>query len=178
VLPPAVVLVLTYTVKPLLVPSYLIVIVPALVLVVAAGLVRLADRRVAVAATTAVLVVSLLGLVDWYRDDGTEQWRAAVATVLADAAPGEGLVAVPTQAGGAVDYYLRRLDGPTLERLSPSVEDAPGPEVLWQVNRATERERLPDWDPLQTYGRWRDEHYRLVEERSFERVDVRRYERR
>lgn len=178
VLPPVVVLVVTYTVKPLLVASYLIVIVPALVLVVAAGLVRLADRRVAVATTVAVLLVSLLGLVDWYRDDGTEQWRGAIESVLADAAPGDGLVAVPTSARGAVDHYLRRLDGPPLEQLSPSLEDPPGPAVLWQLNRATRNERLPDWDPLRTYGRWRDEHYRLVDERSFERVDVRRYERR
>ncbi len=178
VLPPLVVVVSTYTVKPLLVPSYLIVIVPAMALVVAAGLVRIADRRVAAAATAAVLVVSLVGVADWYRDDGPEQWRGATATVLAEASPGDGLVTVPTSGRGAVDYYLRRLDGPALEQLSPSVEDPPGPDVLWQINRATLRERLPDWDPLRTYARWRDEHYRLVEEQSFRRVDVRRYERR
>jgi len=124
-----------------------------------------------------VVVVSLIGVAGWTADDGPEQWRGATEVLLAEASPGDGLVAVPTSARGVVDHYLRRLDGPPLDVLTPSVEDPPGPDDLWQINRATRRERLPDWDPLRTYARWRDAHYRLMEERSFDRVEVRRYER-
>jgi hypothetical protein len=173
------VLLVTYTVKPLLVPSYLMVVVPAMALVAAAGIVRFADRRVAGVAGAVLLAACLLGLVRYHRQDSQEEWRQAVASVLADAAPGDGLVAVPTQSGGAVDYYVRHGDGPPLESLSPSIEDPPGPAVLWEIERnAPGPHEMPDWDPLQTYDRWVDEHYRLDEERSFERVVVRRWERR
>jgi mannosyltransferase len=175
--PPAVVLVVTYTVKPLLVPSYLIVIVPAMALVAAAGIVRIADRRVAGVAAAVLLAASVLGLVRYHRQDGQEAWREAVASVLADARPGDGIVAHPTQSRGVVDYYVRHGDGPPLDALSPSIEDGPGPAVVWEVQRNAEGPSpLPDWDPLQTYDRWVDEHYRLEEERTFERVVVRRYE--
>jgi mannosyltransferase len=177
VLPPLVVLVSTYTVKPLLISSYLIVVVPALAIVSAAGLTRISRPNHRVAAVTALVVVSLLGWLGWRADDGTEQWRPAVEVLRAEAQTDDGVVVVPTQARGVVGYYLRHPDGPPLRVLTPSAEDPAGPEVLWQIRRDTLRERLPDWDPLQTYARWRDEHYRLVEEWSFERVALERYER-
>jgi mannosyltransferase len=180
VVPPVVVLVSTYTVKPLLVPSYLLVIVPAMAIVAAAGVVRFADRRVAGVAAAVLLAASLLGLVRYHRQEGQEAWREAMASVLDDAGPEDGIVAVPTHARPLVRYYVRHSDGPQLDTLVPSAEDGPGPAVVWELQRDAPgpQDVLPDWDPLQTYDRWLDDHYRLDDERSFERVVVRRWERR
>jgi mannosyltransferase len=177
VVPPVLVIACTYTAKPLLVPSYLIVIVPAMAIVAAAGVVRFADRRVAAVAAVVLLVASVHGVVRYQRQDGGEAWREATASVLADAAPEDGLVANPTHARPLVEYYVRHSDGPRLETIVPSIEDGPGPEVLWEVQRnAPGPSPLPDWDPLQTYDRWLDAHYRLDEERSFHQVVVKRYQ--
>lgn len=177
--PPVLVLVSTYTVKPLLVPSYLIVVVPAMVIVAAAGIVRFADQRVGRAVAVALVVASLVGVADERRQPGQEAWREATASVLADAGPDDGLVAHPTQARALVDYYVRHSDGPRLDTIVPSVEDPPGPAVVWKIERDPDGpSSLPDWDPLRTFDRWVDEYYRLDEERSFTRVVVRRYERR
>jgi mannosyltransferase len=177
--PPILVILCTYTAKPLLVPSYLIVIVPAMAVVAAAGIVRFADRRVAGAAAVVLLVASVHGVVRYQREDGEEAWREATASVLADARPRDGLVAYPTHARPLVGYYVRHSDGPFLETIVPSIEDPAGPEVVWEVQRnAPGPSPLPDWDPLRTYDRWVAEYYEVAEERSFDRVVVRRLERR
>jgi mannosyltransferase len=177
--PPVLVVLCTYTAKPLLVPSYLIVIVPAMAIVAAAGVVRFAHRRVAHAVGVALLIASLLGVARYHRQDSRELWDDAVASVLADAGPGDALVAYPTLARPLVEYYVRHSDGPHLETVVPSAGDPVGPEVVWEVQRnARGPSPLPDWDPLQTYDRWVAHHYRVAEERSFDGVVVRRLERR
>jgi hypothetical protein len=76
-----------------------------------------------------------------------------------------------------VTYYLRHVDGPPLELLTPASGEPAGSDDLWEIRRNTTAERLQDWDPLGTYADWRERHYRLADERRFDRVLLRRYER-
>lgn len=157
----------TYTVKPLLVTRFLVVVVPALALLVAAGIRRL-PLPLGAAAVAAVTFVSALGIQDWYDAGDYEDWRGAVNHVEASAAPGDEVVVLPPRAVHAVRYY-----GPDLRTVSPSGADDLAGRGLWLVERRTlGDERVPP-----ELARALAEEYRLVEERSFTYLRVRRFER-
>lgn len=168
VLPVAAVVVSTYTVKPLLVARFLIVVVPALALLVAVAIRRL-PAPVAALAAVAVAVVSLQGVRDWYAVDGFEDWRGAVAAVEAAVEPGDAVMTLPSRAVHAVRYY-----GPDLETVSPE-PGATTADRLWIIDRrsrfGTERPPPPGFDP------WLFGNYRLVGEQRFTRLTVLLFER-
>lgn len=164
------VVVSTYTVKPLLLARYLVVVVPALALLVAWAVRRL-PRVAGAAALAAVAAVSAQGVRDWYDVGSYEDWRGAVASVEASARSDDDVVAVPGRAVHAVRYY-----GPDLRTVSPTALDTAAGERLWLLDRrsqlGTERPVPADFDEVLAA------RYELVEERSFVNVDVRLYERR
>jgi hypothetical protein len=176
VLPFAVVVASTYTAKPLLVGRFLIVVVPALAMVAALGVVRCRDRRLAAVVAAALIIVSVLGVASWHREDGREPWRQATASVLAAAAPGDALVVVPAQLEPTVEYYLRRLDGPPLDLVRPAADDEASSGRLWEIASNPDAGPAPPWDPLRDYDEWRDDHYSLAGERTFDDMVVRQYE--
>ena len=180
VLPLAVVIVLTYTGKPLLEPRYLIIVCPALALVAALGLVRLPQRQVARAAGVALVAVSVLGVVQWYRTDGREDWRAATAAVLAAAQPGDIVVVQPFEAEPTVAYYERRAGRTSPPLAGPSDDDPATAPRLWEVDRRVTGPppELQEWNPRLGYEAWRDRNYVLAASQPFRRVDVLLYERR
>lgn len=182
-LPVVVLVVSTYTVKPLLHPRYLIIVVPAFTLLAAAGLVWVVDRvgrAVAVGVAGVALVVAVAGAATHYAYNTRHEWRTATAMVLDDAQPGDSLVVVPWQSVRAVDYYQRRLPGPEVPALQPNAGDPPAGPRLWVVDRVRDVEMDTEaWNPMPTFEQWRDEHYELVDEReASENIAVRLYHRR
>jgi mannosyltransferase len=169
VLPVAGVLASTYTAKPLLVPRYLIVVVPALALVAAHALVHLADRRLAAAGGVALVAVSVLGLVTWYTTPSKEDWPSAVEQVLEGRRPGDALVVVPFTAEPTVAFELRKRGVDDLDLLAPAASDPPTDGRVWELRRRVSGERPIEvpWDPLAGYADWLDRHYTTVSERSF-----------
>lgn len=106
------------TVKPLLVPRYLIVALPAYALLIGLGVSSIARSRVAlIAAITLALVVLCYGNV-WRTSTG-EDWRAIVKTIGERAHPDDAIVVFPATAVSAFSYYarhdsaLRNRSGPT-----------------------------------------------------------------
>ncbi|MBA2280953.1 MAG: glycosyltransferase family 39 protein [Acidimicrobiia bacterium] len=159
----------TYTVKPLLLARYLVVVVPALALLVAVAVRRL-PRAVAAVALVAVAVVSLQGVADWYEVGSFEDWRTAVASVEGSARPGDQVVVLPGRAVAAVRYY-----GPELRTLSPGNLGAATGDRLWLIDRLSQRGPGPSAPP--GFDERLAEGYVLVEERRFTNLDVRLYER-
>jgi mannosyltransferase len=164
------VVVSTYTVKPLLVPRFLVVVVPALAVLVALGI-RSLPRWAGALSVAAVAVVSAQGVATWY-DLGTfEDWRGAVASVEASARPGDDVMAVPGRAVHAVDYY-----GPELPTVSPTQLATAGGERLWVLRRLSDD--ATEWPVPAGFQQDLAARYELVETRRFENVDVLLYERR
>jgi mannosyltransferase len=107
--PPLMLAALAVAGKPLLVPRYLVFLVPAVVLAVAGALDRLRDLRPRTA-TVLLVVVGLAGAgldLAWYHSGPAEDWRATAATVAAGSAPGDGVVVYPAYARIPLDYYDR-----------------------------------------------------------------------
>ena len=165
----------TATVKPLLEARFLIVVVPALVLVAAIGLCAV-PRSAAVVLGAAVLVVSLVGIDRWYDHPRAENWRDATS-VAASASGADGVVVVEPWSGVfALRYYERELDLPPLSILRPGPLDPPAGDRLVEVRSigpTGERARL---DPL--YAAWRDAHYEPGPTRWAGGIVVQTFERR
>jgi hypothetical protein len=127
---------LTYSVtfEPAYLDRFLLVSLPALVLVVALGLRRL-PKLWATTATIAIVAISLVGVAHWYREPTQTDWRGAVAFVLQRSTPADGIVICGHRTG--FEYYTLARDHATAPTpLSPS-----GP---WQVgfhNSTHERQR-------------------------------------
>ena len=107
-LAPFVVALLVSIVRPIYLDRYLLVAAPAFALLAGVALVRVAARyRVALVALTATLTV--VGLAQWYaKSDGNwrgEDWRSAVATVLAGRTEADAVVVVPWSSAAAARYY-------------------------------------------------------------------------
>lgn len=167
VLPIVAVVVSTYTVKPLLVPRFLIVMVPALAVLVAAGVRRL-PRPASAVALLALAGASAVAVGDWYGIENEENWRGAVTHVAGSVAPGDDVVVVPGRAVHAVRYYA-----PDLRTVSPTaVEDIAG-DRLWVLQRRT-LQPVPVPDEL---AAMLDREFELVDERGFWNVGVLLYER-
>ena len=102
--------VLSYA-KPIFLTRYLIVSVPALVVLGAAGITRLRPRVVGALALAAVLVLSARTLRYWYADYKKEDWRAATHLVLARDRPGDVALFYRPSRRVAFEYYLGRERG-------------------------------------------------------------------
>jgi mannosyltransferase len=103
----------TSAVVPTFIPRYLIVAVPPLLMLCAVGLADLNNRVVASIALAAMLLLSGLGLLGYYRatyKEG-ENWRAAVAHVAEEARPGDGAIFLSRYGRRPFQYYLRQHGG-------------------------------------------------------------------
>jgi mannosyltransferase len=137
VLPVVLVFILSY-VTPLLVPRYLIVVVPALSLATGAGIAALAsDRRFAIAAVAVLvglLALSGVQLHRWYTLPQREDWRDATRYVLREQRAGDGIV---FQMGGGkrpFAYYAHRYGeaGPKLLETTSTALHVPSGRI-WFV---------------------------------------------
>lgn len=122
---PVLLAVLVSTVKPLLVPRYLLVALPGGLMLVALGIAALRRRELVVA--TALLFAGL-GLYQVARDRKADpMWQPidrGAARLLEVARPGDGLVVSPPVLSLSLDRELGKLGrGPGPARLSPAAND-------------------------------------------------------
>jgi hypothetical protein len=96
--------------RPMLVPRYLIVALPAAALLAAVGLQAALRPAARAAVLGAVVALSLHGVWSWYRTDfGVDsELRETTAYVR----PGDGIVFLPQSDRGPFEYYWRRAGGP------------------------------------------------------------------
>jgi hypothetical protein len=91
-------LAISFFVQPALQPKYLIALLPAAAIILAR------NRSVVIAA---LLVVSLLGVGNWYATGIKADWRSAGAWVQQQVQPGDGIVFEPNYLRIAFGYYAR-----------------------------------------------------------------------
>jgi mannosyltransferase len=94
--------------KPIFVDRYLIVSLPALVLLGAVGVSQVRQRWILAASLAALLILSVRK-VPWRTQLEKEDWRAATSYVVSRASPRDGIVFCQRHARLGFDYYARRL---------------------------------------------------------------------
>lgn len=98
--------------QPVFLSKYLIVVVPALVLSAARGLVTIGPLAARAVVVGAIAVLAVAGLVRWYGQESREPWRAVVARVTAEARAGDAVLLFSSRIWNPFNYYLgRELDG-------------------------------------------------------------------
>ncbi len=91
--------------KPLLVPRFLLICLPASVLLASAGFASL-PRPWAMGAVLLVVLLSAQSVVSFYRNDKIkEDWRGSTQYVLAHSRPGDIVVVLPLYERYTFDYY-------------------------------------------------------------------------
>jgi mannosyltransferase len=125
-------------VQPVFLHYYLIVALPALLLLAAAGLVRL-GRFAGAIALGVLVVLSVVRLFDWYERHSAEDFRSAVSFITGEMHPGDGVVISPSYAVKPIDFYLRQSSSTDLIRIpyrgTTVVADAPR---IWLVTRSSD----------------------------------------
>lgn len=95
--------------QPVLVPRYLVVSLPAVVLLGAAGFAALPDRRLGPAALAVACGLSVPALLDYYARPSDEDWRRTTAYVLTGTLPGDGILFHAPYTWKPFAYYQGRL---------------------------------------------------------------------
>jgi mannosyltransferase len=122
-------------ISPIFYPRYLIVTVPAVVLIAATGLVRLPRRWLAVALGLLVIGLSVGAVVDWYDAPAQADNRAVASYIVGHTQPGDGYITFPTYAAIPLLYYVDRIPSPppgpvTIEAVSAGMARPPR---IWLV---------------------------------------------
>jgi mannosyltransferase len=99
--------------RPAFDPGYAIVAVPALALLVAAGVVS-QQRWIALGLVALLVLGASFRLGEWYTGPSGENWRDAVAAIRAEQQAGEAVVVLPRRDAVAAAYYAG--DGFAIER--------------------------------------------------------------
>ena len=145
--------------RPLFVAYYLIVVLPAFVLLASAGAAKLPRREASWAAAAALVVLSAIGVRDWYDRPSLEDYRAATRDVLANERPGDGVVYYPA---GTVQgptsgfaYYEARagVRGPAPLAFGFTTGPQPRPPRIWLVTRQSDTRAQVQRKLQQTLGR-------------------------
>lgn len=123
--------------RPLLLPYYLITILPAWLLLAGAGAVRLPGSAVSWGSLGLVVALLVVGLVDWYRQPGAENYRGAARFLLAHARGGDAVFYDPSYAAYPFTHYeaLAHAIGPPVLGTLPTQPSAGRPSRLWLVFR-------------------------------------------
>src|SRR5579863_399207 len=101
--------------RPLFLTRYLIVCLPALILVVAIGIFRIRPLPLRVLAFASIALLSARGILSYYKSDfGAyhEDWRGATRALLVSARPDDGLIFYPGPSRMDYEFY-RSLDLPS-----------------------------------------------------------------
>ena len=130
-------------VTPVFVPRYLIVSLPALVIVAALGLTQLPSRLL-VTASAIMVATSLMAVAQWYRSDGYQDWRGATAYVASRLGGNDVVVVAPSYMRYPLGYYSERLDLPSELILFSDADVATvrGRDGVWVMRAGTRRTRL------------------------------------
>ncbi len=106
--PPTVTFAFSRLIQPIFVDRYLILSVPALVLLGAVGLAHLPRRWMRIAAVALMLYLSSRTLQWWYLDVEKEDWRTVTAFVQSEAQDGDAIACYYYGAERPLGYYLAR----------------------------------------------------------------------
>jgi mannosyltransferase len=127
-------------VQPMFLDYYLIVALPAFVLLAAAGIARLPGRPLQAVVLVVLVVLSADRLSAWYDHPSEENYRGAAGYVLRAMRPTDAVVYYPTWAEMPIVYYWHRAGaaGPTRMGLAPGVAPATRPPRIWLVMRESD----------------------------------------
>ena len=117
--------------RPLFLPHYLIFILPALLLLASAGLVRLPGRVTGIVPLGVLIAASAVGISDWYREPSLEDYRGATRFILKHERPGDQVIYYPFYISSAFDYYETQDGG----SLPSEAEPAAHPPRIWLAVR-------------------------------------------
>jgi mannosyltransferase len=184
-LPIATALVVSLLVQPVFYYKYFTLIVPVLVILVAAGLVKLSSARSAIVAVAALCLVGDVAIGKCYGDCNREDWKGAGAYVLERATFEDGAVLYAPEIRTAYDYYVP--NGPQVPEVvyppfpyvSPRYESADRPDRALVTRMAETYDRV--WlvlshvdagSPGGHLAAWFEEEMGSPEQRSFKNVRV------
>lgn len=121
--PPSIAFVVSF-VKPLWSDRYLIVSLPALLLLLGHGVTVLADRRLRGLAAAVLVITSLVALGTYYREPvkAEADWRAATAFLQSGAEPGDAMWNLPGKESVNQTFYAWRRERPELPDLSRATD--------------------------------------------------------
>jgi mannosyltransferase len=145
--------------RPLFVAYYLIIVLPPLILLAGAGVVKLPRRGARWVAVAALVVLSVIGVRKWYGHPSLEDYRAATHDVLAGERPGDGVVYYPagTLQGptSGFTYYEARagVRGPLQLAFGFTPGPRPRPPRIWLVARLSDTPVQVQRKLQQTLGR-------------------------
>lgn len=128
-------------VQPLFVTYYLIVVLPAFLLLAAVGVVRLPGRAVGLIGLGLLVALSALRIRDWYTQPSQENFRGATRYILENQQRDDGIIYYPagTLAGptSGIAYYeaLAGTNGPTPIRFQLGRTPPARPPRIWLVMR-------------------------------------------
>jgi mannosyltransferase len=97
--------------KPILLSKYLIIILPALSLLAAKGLMDISQLPVRWGVASLVAVLVVVELVAWYSAGSKEEWRGATSYVLDNSRSGDGIILYSSRISAPFNYYVSRLTG-------------------------------------------------------------------
>jgi hypothetical protein len=121
--------------RPMLVPRFLAVSLPAAVLLAAAGVSKLAElsRWLAGAFIILILLQSLSSVRFYFRNGLNEDWRGATAYAISHSQTDDRLIVLPAYARFAFDYYYETNTAKSHLRISDSIPAAgtPPPHRVW-----------------------------------------------
>jgi mannosyltransferase len=166
---------LSFVLKPMFWPRYLIICLPALVLLAAFGLSRLPGPLAMSFAMTLLLLCSGPGLISSWRPD--PGWREVASFVAARALPGDGAMVYRDFQAPPLLYYLQRggVEWPKVERVRGS-ENLPAfadrHSRVWLLLRYGDRTHPGSTDEAQQLQELLQDRFASVEEQRFGPVRV------
>jgi len=132
--------------KPIFTASYLIVSLPALLLLAAIGLFRVPSVALRSVVTALILLLSATPLTRYYRApyqvEGHEEWGRAVGFILAQAGPHDAVIIHSGTTRVAYDYYVRRSSAGSRRRVPLVVYPSRGDYYLRRPGPAVARAEL------------------------------------
>jgi mannosyltransferase len=105
---PLVAVIAVSIVKPVLISRYLIVVVPGVTLLAAAGLDAVRPRALGIALAAGLIALALLGTARYLEDPGKPDWRGATERIAAGAAPGDVFMTVESWAWRPIALYAEQ----------------------------------------------------------------------
>jgi len=159
--------------KPMFVSYYLIICLPAFILLSASAVMRLHETRLRAVLVAAMLGLSVFQLSQFYRRERGENWREATRFVLSSARDGDAIVFYPAWSHKAFDYYQRqdRLAAPSEITSLEGVEC----KRVWLMIRKSDADANPTEIQGARSSLTASRH--LIDRRQFHRVGVELYAR-
>lgn len=140
-LPPIIDFVVSRLVQPLFLDYYLIIVLPAFMLLAAAGLIRLPGVPIRVAVLAVLIILAGIKVAAWYRQPSVEGFRDATAYIVGHQSPGDRIIYYPEGAlkgpTSGVTYYeqLAGARGPTPLAFALGQAPPAGAPRIWLVMR-------------------------------------------